>query len=175
MSFINSLGRFFASVFGLAQGKTERMADKMVASSADAIRSQFRKTKEDWTKDYQEMREAIAELIRIREMKSDEVKKIIRENEELQHKMNGAIELYKKNPDERYKSAYTQLADKAEKNEQRIKELETEIPEGLKDLKKLPTLDNTIKDGKLIQDFMIQVLDVHPENIHLLATEADAN
>jgi hypothetical protein len=51
MSFINSLGRFFASVFGLAQGKTERMADKMVASSADAIRSQFRKTKEDWTKD----------------------------------------------------------------------------------------------------------------------------
>jgi hypothetical protein len=45
----------------------------------------------------------------------------------------------------------------------------------LKDLKKLPTLDNTIKDGKLIQDFMIQVLDVHPENIHLLATEADAN
>jgi len=129
MSFINSLGRFFASVFGLAQGKTERMADKMVASSADAIRSQFRKTKEDWTKDYQEMREAIAELIRIREMKSDEVKKIIRENEELQQKMNGAIELYKKNPDERYKSAYTQLADKAEKNEQRIKELETEIDE----------------------------------------------
>ncbi|KAB8040009.1 hypothetical protein GCL60_07020 [Silvanigrella paludirubra] len=129
MSFFNSLGRFFSSVFGLAEGKTQRMTDKMVTSNADAIRSQFRKTKEDWSKDYQEMREAVAELIRIREMKSDEVKKISKESEELQQKMAGAIELYKKNPDERYKSAYAQLADKSEKNEQRVKELEAEIDE----------------------------------------------
>ncbi|APJ02856.1 PspA/IM30 family protein [Silvanigrella aquatica] len=129
MSFFDSLGRFFSSVFGLAEGKTQRATDKMVTSSPDAIRSQFRKTKEDWSKDYQEMREAVAELIRIREMKSEEVKKISRESEELQQKMAGAIELYKKTPDERYKAAYTQLADKAEKNEQRVKELEAEIDE----------------------------------------------
>ncbi|BBH52038.1 PspA/IM30 family protein [Fluviispira sanaruensis] len=129
MGFLDSLGRFFSSAFGLAEGKTQRMADKMVTSNADAIRSQFRKTKEDWSKDYQEMREAVAELIRIREMKAEEVKKISRESEELQQKMAGAIELYKKNPDERYKAAYTQLADKSEKNEQRVKELEAEIIE----------------------------------------------
>jgi phage shock protein A len=129
MSFFNSLGRFFSSVFGLAEGKTQRMTDKIVTSSADAIRSQFRKTKEDWSKDYQEMREAVAELIRIREMKSEEVKKITKESEELQQKMAGAIELYKKTPDERYKAAYTQLADKSDKNEQRVKELEAEIDE----------------------------------------------
>lgn len=129
MSFFDSLGRFFSSIFGLAQGKTERATDKLVTSSADAIRSQFRKTKEDWSKDYQEMREAVAELIRIREMKSEEVKKISKESEELQQKMAGAIELYKKNPDERYKTAYAQLAEKSDKNEGRIKELENEIDE----------------------------------------------
>ncbi|WP_161597719.1 PspA/IM30 family protein [Fluviispira multicolorata] len=129
MGFLDSLGRFFSSAFGLAEGKTQRMADKMVTSNADAIRSQFRKTKEDWSKDYQEMREAVAELIRIREMKSEEVKKISKESEELQQKMSGAIELYKKTPDERYKAAYAQLAEKSEKNEQRVKELEAEIDE----------------------------------------------
>ncbi len=129
MSFFDSLGRFFSSVFGLAEGKTQRMTDKIVTSSADAIRSQFRKTKEDWSKDYQEMREAVAELIRIREMKSEEVKKITKESEELQQKMAGAIELYKKTPDERYKAAYAQLADKSDKNELRVKELEAEIDE----------------------------------------------
>jgi phage shock protein A len=114
-------------MFGLAEGKTQRVTDKMVTANADAIRSQFRKTKEDWSKDYQEMREAIAELIRIRELKSEEVKKVSKQCEELQQKMAGAIELYKKTPDERYKAAYAQLAEKFEQNEQRVKELETEI------------------------------------------------
>jgi hypothetical protein len=57
----------------------------------------------------------------------------------------------------------------------REKELATEIPEGLKNLKKLSSLETTIEDGKQIQDFAIRVLDVPPENISLLATEADAN
>jgi hypothetical protein len=57
----------------------------------------------------------------------------------------------------------------------REKELATEIPEGLKSLKKLSKLETTIEDGKEIQDFAIRVLDIPPENISLLATEADAN
>ena len=50
-----------------------------------------------------------------------------------------------------------------------------DIPEGLKNLKRLDRLELTISDGILIQDLMIQVFDVHPENVHLLASEADAN
>jgi hypothetical protein len=57
----------------------------------------------------------------------------------------------------------------------REKELAKEISEGLKNLKKLSSLETTIDDGKQIQDFAIRVLDVPPENISLLATEADAN
>lgn len=139
MGFLNSMGRFLKSMFGLAQGKTERLTDQMVTASADTIRSQFRKTKEDWSRDYQEMRNAIAELINIREMKMEEVKKISRESEELQQKMSGAIELYKKNPDERFKSAYAQLAQKYEENEQRIHTLETEIDEQQKGIERYKT------------------------------------
>ena len=42
-------------------------------------------------------------------------------------------------------------------------------------MEKLPSLKTTISDGRKIQDFVIQFLDVRPENIHLLATEADAD
>ena len=58
--------------------------------------------------------------------------------------------------------------------EKRTKELETEIPEGLKMLKKLSSLSTTTEDGKRIQDFMIKIFDTLPENVHLLATEDDA-
>ena len=58
--------------------------------------------------------------------------------------------------------------------EKRTKELLTEIPDGLQKLKKLSKLGTTIKDGIRIQDFAMRVLDVHPENVKLLATEADA-
>ena len=59
--------------------------------------------------------------------------------------------------------------------EKRTKELEIEIPEGLKKLKKLSPLEATIDDGIRIQDFMMIFFDVLPENVHLLAAEADAN
>ena len=41
-------------------------------------------------------------------------------------------------------------------------------------MKKLSQLLTTIDDGILMHDFMIKILDVLPENVHLLATEADA-
>jgi len=129
MGFLDSLNRFVKSFFGLAQGKTERLTDQMISANADTIRSQFRKTKEDWKKDYQEMSSAIAEMTNIHQMKIDEIQKLSKECEEIQQKMHGAIELYKKNPDERYKTAYGQLAQKCEQNEQRIQTLENEVDE----------------------------------------------
>ena len=57
----------------------------------------------------------------------------------------------------------------------RSEELVTEILEGKTHLKKLSKLETTVDDGILAQDLMIQVLNVHPENIDVLATESDAN
>ena len=127
MGLFSSIGRFFGTLFGIAQGSTERATDAMVSGSPDAIRSQFRKTKEDWTREYQEMRDAVAELIRIREMRLVEIKKLNSQSDELEQKMNGAITLYKKTPDERYKQAYGQIAAENEKVELRIKELMQEV------------------------------------------------
>ncbi len=129
MGIFQSLSRFFSSLLGLLQGKTERLTDKMVSANADTIRAQFRKTKEDWNRDYQEMRNSIAELMNIRETKLNELKSIGNETNELEHKMQGAVELFKQNSDERYKKAYTQMAEKLENNESRSKELELQISE----------------------------------------------
>ena len=129
MSFFGSLRRFLSSLFGLAEGKTERATDALVSSSADSIRAQFRKTREDWTRDYTQMREAVADLIRIREMKMDEVKRLNRDSDELEQKMEGAIALFKKTPDERYRQAFGQLANQNEVAEKRIAELLVEIDE----------------------------------------------
>ena len=41
-------------------------------------------------------------------------------------------------------------------------------------MKRLSTLETTVDDGRIIQDFVIQVLDIHPEDIDVLANEADA-
>lgn len=136
MSFFGSIGRFFSSLFGLAEGKTQRATDAMVSGSPDAIRAQFRKTREDWTRDYTQMREAVAELIRIREMKMDEVKQLNKQSDELEQKMAGAIELFKKTPDERYRAAYGQLAAQNESTEVRIKELVAEIDEQQKGIER---------------------------------------
>lgn len=129
MSFFQSISRFFTSFFGLAQGKTERMTDKMVSANADTIRAQFRKTKEDWTRDYQEMRNAIAELIAVRDQKKFDVQKLQIENDEISQKMQGAVALYQQHPDEKYKEAYARLADRREDNENRVQALQKQITE----------------------------------------------
>ncbi len=136
MGFFSSLSRFFRSMFGIAEGNIERTTDKIISGSPENIKAQFRKTKEDWTRDYSTMREAVAELIRIREMKMDEVKKLNKESDEVEVKMAGAIELFKKTPDERFRSAYGQLAAKNEGIELRIKELMVEIDEQQKTLER---------------------------------------
>jgi phage shock protein A len=122
------------SAFGVAEGATEMATDRFVSGSPETIRAQFRKTKEDWTRDFNQMRNAVAELIRIREMKTDEVRKLDKESTELEQKMAGAIELYKKNPDPRYREAYAALAARNEQLEARMKELEGEIEEQKKQI-----------------------------------------
>lgn len=126
MSFFGSISRFFRTMFGLAEGATERAADKLVSGSPDAIRAQFRKTREDWKRDYLDMREAVADLIRVRESRVVEAKRLQGEVETLQNKMGGAIELYRKNPDPRYRDAYAQLAERHAAAEKRIQELTAE-------------------------------------------------
>lgn len=129
MGFFNSFWRFLSTIFGLAEGTTERATDKLLTASPDAISSQFRKTREDWIKDYNQMKDAVAELCKIREAKTSEVEKLNKENHDLATKMTGAIETYKKNGDERLREAYGRYAAKRESITQRTDELVKEITE----------------------------------------------
>jgi phage shock protein A len=110
MGFISSMARLVSTLFGQAEGSTERATDKLLVSSPETIRNQFRKTREDWTKDYDEMRSSIAQLIQIRDDKLAEIKKLHGLVEELDLKMNGAINLYKQTANEALKEEYGKLA-----------------------------------------------------------------
>lgn len=127
MGFFKSMFRFVSSLFGLAQGQTERMTDAMVSATPDAIRAQFRKTRDDWTKDYHDMRDALSELIRIREARSAEIDKLENDLRAAVDKMAGAITLYKQTPDERFREAYGQNAAKKAELDQRKQDLMTQL------------------------------------------------
>lgn len=129
MGFFRSIGRFFATLFGLAQGSTERATDALLTASPDAIRSQFRKTREDWVNDYNQMKDAVAELCKIRQSKSDEVERLQRTADQLSKKMAGAIELFKKNGDEALRESYSRFASEREKLVIREDELVEQITE----------------------------------------------
>jgi phage shock protein A len=126
---VDSFLRLFSSILGQAEGGTQRATDKLLTSSPEAIRNQFRKTREDWVKDYNEMLSAISQLVQIKDSKEDEVKKLYGLNKDLTTKMEGAITLYKQNPDERYKEEYSKLAYTKEEAEGKIASLQEEISE----------------------------------------------
>jgi phage shock protein A len=129
MGFISSVARLVSTLFGQAEGSTERATDKLLVSSPEAIRNQFRKTREDWTKDYNDMKSSIAQLIQIRDDKLLEIKKLQGLTEELDLKMQGAINIYKQNQDEQLKEEYGKLAYTKEEAISKIEAITTEVGE----------------------------------------------
>lgn len=129
MGLLSSMFRLVSSMFGLAQGGTERATDKMLTSSPDTIRNQFRKTREDWTHEYNEMRDAVAQLCQIRDDKVDEAKKLGQLAGDMNVKMQGAIAEYKKNQNEAMKELYVKFASNKEDSENKIRELAAEVKE----------------------------------------------
>ncbi len=129
MGFFRAIFRFIITLGGLLEGSTQRATDAMLTASPDAIRSQFRKTREDWINDYNQMKDAVAELCKIRDSKSEEVTKIQRIVTDLGKKMAGAIELFKKNGDEALRESYSRFAGEREKLVIREDELLEQITE----------------------------------------------
>lgn len=127
MGLFGSIARYLKTLFGLAEGQTERAADSLLTSSPEAIRNQFRKTKEDWVRDYEQMKNAVADLSAIRQGKFQELGELKQTLEQKTASMNGAVELYKKSQDERLREAYARLADEKETLEERSEALHADI------------------------------------------------
>lgn len=129
MGFFGSIVRFIRTLFGLAEGSTERATDALLSASPDAIHSQFRKTRDDLVRDYNEMKDAIAELCSIRDQRLDEIGSTTKEINSLTVKMAGAIETYKKNNDVKLRDAYGRFATRQEQLTVHVSELNREVQE----------------------------------------------
>lgn len=144
MGFFRSLYRFIASIFGLAEGATEMATDRLLTSSPDAIRAQFRKTRENSINDYNKMRDAVAELAQIRNEKSAEMKQLSADIARCTDLMAGSIKQYNSTKDEALRIIYSKYAEQKEKNEERIDILEEEIAQ----------------QSKLIESYKLKLLDM---------------
>lgn len=127
MGFISSLFRLIKSMFGLAEGKTDRVTDQMLTASADTIRSQYRKTQLDLKKDYEEMESAVGDLKVILNDKKESFTKLDRDYQKTIQAMNGAITEFKRNQDEKFKAAYIKFGTKKKSLEEEISQLKQEI------------------------------------------------
>lgn len=152
MSFFKSLFRFVGTMFGLGAGATERATDKLLTASPEAIKSQFRNSRESLARNYAEIRDAVAQLLVIRESKSREIQSLQASSLKLDAMMRGSIAEYQKNQDERLRIAYANLAEDKEKTDQRVEVLEREVADQDKMIEsyklRLVDLQHSIEDLK---------------------------
>ncbi|EKD27674.1 MAG: hypothetical protein ACD_79C00639G0001 [uncultured bacterium] len=128
MGLFSSLSRFISNLFGLASGALEEASDSMASSSAGAIKAQFRQTKQEWLKQYNEMRDAVSQLMVIREQKRNEMEILEKEKDEISVKIEGALnEAEKDRNNPTHFQAYERFFKRKQEIDARQAQLETEI------------------------------------------------
>jgi phage shock protein A len=129
MGFFRSIFRFFGALFGIAEGATQRGTDAMLTANADTIRAQFRKSREDAIQNFNSMKDAVAQLMSIREDKAKQLWVLNKTSQELELKKNGAVEQFKKTQNPALKAAWAKFTEEQKNIEERIDQLEVDIAE----------------------------------------------
>ena len=127
MGFFGSLWRLIRTCFGLGQGATERATDALLVSSPDTIRAQFRKTREDWQRDAEELKNAVAELRLLRDRRLGERSRIKQISAQQDVTMQQAVDMFKKTQEGRWQTCYAAAAQEKEKQETAIKAIDEEV------------------------------------------------
>lgn len=161
MGLFSSLKRYLANLFGAASGALEESADDITSGSTGAIKAQFRRTKEEWLKQYNEMRDAVSQIIVIREQKKNEMEKLHKEEEELIVKMDGTlIEAEKDLNNDQHKTAYERYFNRKREIDIRQEQLENEVN----------TTENQLKDFKLrLTDLQSEIKKLDQEEAETIA------
>ena len=128
MGILKSIYRYITTLGGLIEGNIERKSDDLL-SSASGIKATYQQTREKWTKQYAEIREAIAQLMMVLEQKRKAVKSISEEASSIKIKMKGAVEQYKKTNEPKYQEAFTELFSRDKQLLEKQKLLNSEIGE----------------------------------------------
>lgn len=146
MGFFRSIFRLIRSMFGLAEGGTDRATNSLLTSSPDAIRNQFQKTRNDWTKNYNSLKEAIAELQVLLNASLADLASHQDAIERLDNLMLGAIEQYKRTQDESLKIDYANFASQKESKIQLAEECKAKID---RDQKLIDTYTSNLEELRI--------------------------
>lgn len=108
MGIFRSFYRYIVTLGGLIGGDIDSRTDAMLTTPT-GIKSTFEKTREQWTRQYGEVREAVAQLMLVLNQKRRQVDALKEEAKDVKIKMKGAVEQYKKTQEPRYQEAFTDL------------------------------------------------------------------
>ena len=108
MGIFRSLYRYIVTLGGLIEGDISGRTDDLV-STPSGIKATFQKTREEWTKQYAEVREAVAQLMMVLNQKHKRIEELSREAEQVKTKLKGAVAQFKATNDAAYQKAFTDL------------------------------------------------------------------
>lgn len=108
MGVFGSIYRYIVTLGGLIGGDIDAATDRMLATPG-GVKTTFQKTREQWTKQYAEVREAVAKLMMVLEQKKHQVDRLQKEAAEVKTKMKGAVRQFKEKGDATYQTAFSEL------------------------------------------------------------------
>ncbi|MFW5830177.1 MAG: hypothetical protein ACOCXA_07945 [Planctomycetota bacterium] len=128
MGILRSMWRFVSTLGGLVGSGIDESTERMVTTPA-GIKATFRQAREEWTQQYQEVRDAVSQLIVVVEQKTAEIERLGQEQDELGMRMDGAIERFKETEDPKYRSAFAEAHARSEAIAARVEQLKGEKTE----------------------------------------------
>jgi len=149
MGMFGSIYRYIVTLGGLIGGDVDGATDKMLTTPG-GVRTTFSKTREKWTKQYSEVREAVAQLMMVLEQKRNSSEELATKQQEVKTKMQGAVLKYQQTNEPKYQEAFNALYAQDQGLDAQMDALQEEI-EGMRGKvgnyrSKLQEMDSRIKD-----------------------------
>lgn len=126
MSIFRSLFRFVTTLGGLLSSKVDEGTDALLTTPA-GIKAAFKSTRDTWTRQYHEVRDAVSQLLMVMEQKRAEIEKLQQELKDAEIRKRGAVEKFKATKEEKYQVAFSQTHTRIGEIEARLQVLNTEV------------------------------------------------
>ncbi|MEQ8819821.1 MAG: hypothetical protein RLY93_06220 [Sumerlaeia bacterium] len=105
MGIVSSVIRFITTLGGLISTSVDEGSDALT-TTPKGIKAAFKVTRDKWTKQYHEVRDAVSQLMMVMEQKRSEIVRLEKEQEELEIKKRGAVERFKATREPKYQQAF---------------------------------------------------------------------
>jgi phage shock protein A len=152
MGFFNSVGRFFARLFGLGEGALNNASDKMLTANEATIRAQFRKVRDQLVQNHSTVRNAVANLMAINEEKKQEMDQLTKTIKELETKKLGAVRKFKETNDIKYQDVFKEYSVQLLRAQEKFEQDKTFVATNTENIEKykrqLLILQNKIEELK---------------------------